>query len=255
MSTVAQLTKPAAKLLLRYLETDGASEPPAQAMVEAGVSRTDYFEAKRLLQTLGFVDSRGNLLRFRSSVERQVEEDEPVAPAPVLRALPQASGLSEPDTDLPIRQRAMQADLMDDSGDWNSSNSPRRKRRLAQIKVVQDAWKELFPKDDLTSDNGKDFLAWNDDSAEAVLEAFADLKRRVDTGFVKSPLTWLRQKYVRRAKEAPKPQVRPVAVGAPAAAEEEVGLMDPSPAYLAKQERLRKLLAKQGRQFIDDDDE
>jgi hypothetical protein len=253
MRDFSALSESAAKLLLHFLDADGETQEPEQAQRLAGVSRASYFRARNQLVERGYLDKRGNLLWRPQSAPARLEMTNGTAiesaptPKPLRATTPPPSVLveSEPDESLPIRQRAMQADLMDDSGDWSSSNSPRRKRRLAQIKVVQDAWRELGLPGDLGADNAKDFLGWNDDSAEQVLEAFTDLKRRADTGFVKSPLTWLRSKYQRRAKEeVARPQVRQADISAPSggdAVEEGTMLSDWTPETRRKMARLEKL--------------
>jgi hypothetical protein len=268
VNNIAALMPVAAKLLLHYLDADGETLPPKEQMQETGLGRTQYFAAKAQLREFGFIDARGNLTwtpgafakaQPTASTPEAVEVAGPLTVAQVtegIRRLPEllpslSSGSSD---DMTVRQRAAEADRMEDSGEWNVASSPRNQRRRAQIAVLQEAWREVFGKD-LTADNAKQFISKNGGYCEDLIDLFRDCKARMDEGRVKSPVGWLLAKLNNQQGEAQKQGVRQTAIGpasGPGAEDEGTMLADFTPAYKAKQAKIEAALARRGRKLEDD---
>lgn len=252
MSTfLPALSKQGAKLLLFYLETGGRRDA-REEMTGTGVSRTKLYEARDELEVLGLTDERG-ALTWRPARMAPLPVVVQAAPARELPDEPSLPGsVSE---DLSVRQRAMQADLMDDSGEWNAASSPRNQRRRAQVAVLRDAWRETFGKE-LTEDNAGQMVSKSGGYCEGLLDVFRDAKSRFDAGRVQSPLSWVLGKLTRQQEEAKNagasPQVKQSGVGQPGAPDEGILMADFTQETKARQAKAEAALKKRGRRLEDE---
>lgn len=163
MSAIARLGEAGAKLLLRLIETDGASGSIAHTCEEAGISRASYYRAKQQLVTLGFVDGTGNLLRFHGRVERPLE----VVEAEV--------------EEVSLRARAMGVDLLpwsEDTQELMKAGSPAQKRKRQQAALLQEIVKTITGRT-VSAEEAKKILTQTGESVEAALDLVEEMQRRI----------------------------------------------------------------------------
>jgi hypothetical protein len=163
MSTIARLGEAGAKLLLRLVETDGASGSIAHTCSEAGISRASYYRARQQLIALGFLDGNGNLLRFRGQVERPLEVSE------------------EEVVEVTLRARAMGVDLLPWSGDaleLMKVGSQAQKRKRQQTALLQEIVKTITGRT-ISAEEAKKILTQTGESAEAALDLVEEMQRRI----------------------------------------------------------------------------
>ena len=186
MSAIARLGEAGAKLLLRLIETDGASGSIAHTCDEAGISRASYYRARQQLVALGFIDGTGNLLRFRGQVERPLEVIEP--------------------EEITLRQRAMLVDNLPWSGDvleLMKTNSPAQKRKRQQTALLQESVQTISGRS-ISAEEAKKILTATGESAEAALDLVEEMQRRiVERGLkVEYPGSYLLKMATNKVKEA-----------------------------------------------------
>lgn len=104
------------------------------------------------------------------------------------------------DINTSLLDRIQAADEMDDTGPETSRKSPYALRRAAQIELIKEAWREVFPQDPypLTPSNAKNFLAWCENSAQTVYEEIQDIARRKQ---LDAPVSYVRVTLQRKADE------------------------------------------------------
>lgn len=170
MERYAPLRRRSLLLLLRFIQLGGVDESQAETSAATGLPRSDYFEAKRELLQLGFIDRRGNLLWNMAP-----RNDPPPAAPPAALAVEDedhdyygelASGMYKP------RQLAMLVDNLPWSGDpmeLMRKGSAAQKRKAQQVPALQaitlymTGWK-------ITDRNAKDMLTAQSESVEDVYE-------------------------------------------------------------------------------------
>ena len=163
MSTIARLSEAGAKLLLRLIETDGASGSINQTCAGAGISRASYYRARSQLESLGYIDGTGTLLRFRGQVEQ------PLEPVPVVVE------------EFTLRQRAMLSDNLPWSGDVSElmkSGSHAQKRKRQQTALLVEIMKTITGRS-ISAEEAKKIITATGESVEAALDLVEEMQRRV----------------------------------------------------------------------------
>jgi hypothetical protein len=130
------LSYPAARLLIRLLEISGVNESREEMMAAASIrSRSQFFGAQAELRRRGFLNEDGSL----EFAGQHIDTGSPLVLAP-FRA-PKVPVVLSGDTP---RQRSVEVDLMDASGDQARPGTPFQIRRKAQIEFIQDLWVDSF---------------------------------------------------------------------------------------------------------------
>ena len=177
----SKLKGSAAKVLLHLLAHRGETLSNAEIMRGSGVhDRNTFFAAKRQLQDFELWENPDWFFQTVGVIPHTVGGNtQTVGVIPHTPALPEspttlivaspARALEPLEEPRDFQREAMQADLMDGSGDRNHLNSPYAARRAEQIRVLSDAFAEMFNRP-LTPVAAKRWLVLTEDSAEAVLE-------------------------------------------------------------------------------------
>jgi hypothetical protein len=212
----ARLSHSAAKLLLHLLRRGGVWGTSAEMMRGAGiVNRGVYRRAKLDLEgvdlftycTQLFSERTRDVQRVNMPVQsentRVQSENIPVQRVNTPSVQPvNIEWVEEP---VSILSQCVEADRMPDGGNPMQPSSPFAFRRRAQVRALAAGFAELFPGEQLSEADAKEYLRCCDNSAEAAYEAIRDIKgkaKRID-----SPKAYVKATLRRMAEEfRPQPQ-------------------------------------------------